>query len=85
MALSVSMRQKVYERDNYRCRFCNYSMGLHPHHIKYKSAGGSDTLDNLITLCWICHRAVHDGFLKVNTSYNQHGELVIVAFQRREN
>ena len=57
------MRQKVYERDNYRCRFCNYSMGLHPHHIKYKSAGGSDTLDNLVTLCWICHRAVHDGFL----------------------
>jgi 5-methylcytosine-specific restriction endonuclease McrA len=40
-------------------------MGLHPHHIKYKSAGGEDTLDNLVTLCWKCHRAVHDGFLKV--------------------
>jgi hypothetical protein len=64
MALSVKTRQAVYQRDNYHCRHCNNTMGLHPHHIKYKSAGGSDELDNLVCLCWVCHRAVHNGFLK---------------------
>jgi predicted restriction endonuclease len=65
MALSASIRKAVYQRDNYRCRVCNNSNGLHPHHIKYKSAGGTDTLDNLLTVCFACHRAIHDGFLKV--------------------
>ena len=65
MALSKKVRTTVYERDNYHCRSCNRTQGLHPHHIKYVSAGGEDTLENLVTVCWVCHRAIHDGFLSV--------------------
>ena len=65
MALTKALRVQCFKRDNYHCRHCNNTNGLHPHHIVYRSAGGPDELDNLIILCWICHRAVHDGFLKI--------------------
>ncbi len=32
----------------------------HPHHVLPKSAGGEDTLDNIVPLCYSCHRFVHD-------------------------
>ncbi len=59
-----SWAKEVYERDNWHCRSCNNTQSLQPHHIKFRSHGGKDVLDNLVTLCWNCHRAVHDGFLK---------------------
>ncbi len=31
------------------------------HHIKSKASGGSDTEDNLITVCHLCHRKIHNG------------------------
>jgi hypothetical protein len=54
-----------FTRDGWHCQSCNSSQGLHPHHIKYKSHGGPDELENLITLCWICHGAVHAGILEL--------------------
>lgn len=30
-----------------------------PHHIRYKSQGGGDNHENLITLCRACHDLVH--------------------------
>lgn len=30
-----------------------------PHHIKYKSRGGKDTLSNLIHTCFNCHYKIH--------------------------
>jgi predicted HNH restriction endonuclease len=39
--------------------------GLHPHHVEYRSAGGEDELDNLVTLCAWCHAALHDGHLSI--------------------
>ncbi len=29
------------------------------HHIIHRSKGGDDSLENLVTLCWNCHRAQH--------------------------
>lgn len=69
MALSKTLRRQCFERDGYHCRVCNNTKGLHPHHIKYKNAGGEDTLENLLTVCWICHRAIHDGFLKCGVGW----------------
>ena len=43
------------------CEFCGWTNGLQTHHIKTKGSGGGDTDDNLICLCWKCHRLVHDG------------------------
>ena len=31
----------------------------HHHHVRFKSHGGQDTLDNLILLCPICHADIH--------------------------
>lgn len=52
-------------RDNYTCQCCKTKKGtLHAHHIIYRSQGGADTLDNLITLCEECHKKLHNGELK---------------------
>lgn len=52
-------------RDNYTCKCCKTKKGtLHVHHIIYRSNGGSDDLDNLITLCEECHKKLHNGELK---------------------
>src|SRR5574344_2024528 len=52
-------------RDNYTCQYCKAKKGtLNAHHIVYRSQGGADTLDNLITLCEECHKKLHKGELK---------------------
>ena len=53
-------RHAVLARDNYKCQCCGKkNCGLQVHHIKFRSNGGSDDLENLITLCEDCHKAVH--------------------------
>ena len=51
------VRYFVFDRDNYTCQVCGKSKGkvLHTHHIRYKSLGGTDRADNLITVCTECH------------------------------
>lgn len=62
--MKAGLNRQCFERDGWKCVHCNNRAGLHPHHIMFRSAGGEDTLDNLVTLCWKCHSAIHDGFLK---------------------
>lgn len=45
----------VYQRDNFRCVQCSASYPLTLDHIVPWSAGGSDDVDNLRTLCWPCN------------------------------
>lgn len=51
------VRYFVFARDNYTCQCCGKSKDkiLHTHHILYKSQGGTDRADNLITVCTDCH------------------------------
>lgn len=51
------VRYFVFDRDNYTCQVCGKSKDkiLHTHHIVYKSLGGTDRADNLITVCTECH------------------------------
>jgi 5-methylcytosine-specific restriction endonuclease McrA len=71
----------MYRRDGYHCRFCKTTHNLTPHHIIFRSQGGSDELDNLLTLCINCHTAVHDGHLLL-TAVWEDGLLVDVSFKR---
>ena len=55
-------RMYVFSRDNYTCQVCKRkrdddgeSLKLHAHHIIYRSLGGSDRVDNLLTVCTNCH------------------------------
>lgn len=47
----------VSARDNYQCQVCKKKNQrvLQTHHILYRSNGGTDRADNLITVCTNCH------------------------------
>jgi 5-methylcytosine-specific restriction endonuclease McrA len=57
----IELYQAVYERDQGRCVNCSRHVepGTIPHHILFKSQGGGDEMDNLQTLCQICHGRAH--------------------------
>lgn len=50
-------RYFVFARDNYTCQVCGKSKDkiLQIHHIIYRSNGGSNKVNNLITVCTDCH------------------------------
>lgn len=55
-------RMYVFSRDEYTCQVCKRKrdengkgLKLHAHHIIYRSIGGSDRVDNLLTVCTDCH------------------------------
>ncbi|WP_426447296.1 HNH endonuclease [Siccibacter colletis] len=64
-----SVRVAVLERDHHACRNCHWSHAhkiandprnfLELHHIEHHANGGENTLNNLITLCNVCHDEVH--------------------------
>jgi len=62
-------RENVLERDGRECKFCGvsneqhkaeYDRELSAHHIIPKSDGGSDTEDNLVTVCSSCHKTIEE-------------------------
>ena len=58
--VSKETYQKVYDRDNGRCRLCGNNK-IQLHHIVYRSEDKSliDVPDNCIMLCVECHKKVH--------------------------
>jgi hypothetical protein len=63
----VSARYRVFARDGWRCAVpgCTSMQNLHDHHIRFRSAGGGEELDNRISLCAFHHlRGVHAGLLR---------------------
>jgi hypothetical protein len=60
----VRAAHRVFERDGWRCTVpgCSSYRELHDHHIRFRSAGGSDAESNRTTLCaWHHLRGVHAG------------------------
>jgi hypothetical protein len=58
----VPARHRVFDRDGWRCAApgCTSMQNLHDHHIRFRSAGGSDAPENRVTLCAFHHlRGVH--------------------------
>ncbi len=51
----------MLQRDKYTCQGCGCSGPMQIHHIHYRSQGGTDQIENLITLCPKCHNKVHKG------------------------
>jgi len=63
----VRAAHRVFARDGWRCTApgCSSYRNLHDHHIVFRSAGGSDDLDNRTTLCvWHHLRGVHAGVVR---------------------
>jgi HNH endonuclease len=62
--LSEALKNEIYVRDQYRCRWCG-SPNHGPydvHHITYRRGESDDRPDNLILLCRTCHNFVHDSY-----------------------
>ena len=78
-------RKKAYRRDDYTCQNCGAEGGphgdveLHAHHIIPKSRGGSHSLNNLTTLCYECHNAVHDHHIPRQTGRQSTGTDIDTA------
>jgi 5-methylcytosine-specific restriction endonuclease McrA len=54
------LRGLARQRDGHRCRRCGSSVGLEVHHVWAIDRGGAPfDLDNLITLCRLCHHGAH--------------------------
>ena len=65
----ANTREMVLNRDNYTCQYCmgkRKNSKLEVHHIIFRSQGGSDEQDNLITLCGTCHSLLHNGKIKLD-------------------
>ena len=79
-----SRREAVLNRDKYTCQICGKKhTRLEVHHIKYRSQGGDDNENNLITLCEDCHGDIHDGKIvltknpkKTNLKYATHMSII---------
>jgi hypothetical protein len=77
----------VDARDRRTCRCCERegnpyattAIGrIHRHHIVYRSAGGEDIPENVISLCWLCHAAEHAGQLAiVGANANERVEFTV--------
>lgn len=57
------IRERVFRRDEYKCRKCGTAKNLCVHHITYEHLGYEKGAD-LITLCKECHKKVHEKDLK---------------------
>ena len=77
-------REAILHRDGYTCQCCGKkNCRLEVHHIIFRSNGGTDDEENLITLCEDCHKKVHDGIItldkkpkKMNLKYATHMSII---------
>lgn len=68
VGLPRNASSRILERDHYRCQApeCSRQRNLEVHHIHYRSHGGDDDEDNLITLCaWHHRQGEHGQHLRV--------------------
>jgi 5-methylcytosine-specific restriction endonuclease McrA len=53
------LKKQIHRRDRYRCRLCGRdNVELHVHHCSYANYG-RERIEDLITLCRMCHRHFH--------------------------
>jgi len=57
----ASIRKLAKLRDGFMCVECGATDMLDVHHIVHRADGGSNSLDNLQTLCKACHAKKHEG------------------------
>ena len=58
----ANAREHALVRDKYTCQCCGKkNCRVEAHHIVFRSKNGSNDLNNYVTLCEDCHKAVHLG------------------------
>ena len=61
--ISPKIRQAVGERDKFTCVLCG-KWGIPNVHYLPRSAGGLGIVENVVTLCPVCHRLYDNGYDK---------------------
>lgn len=59
------IRETILIRDGRMCVVCGSEEGLQVDHIVERQHGGGDHLDNLQTLCEICHKSKRGGLFYI--------------------
>lgn len=80
---SFNARQYVLKRDNYTCQCCkkHKEIKLHVHHIETRKIG-SNSPNNLITLCKECHEKVHKGMIRIPTKKKNYRDATFMGIMR---
>ena len=67
LATRSTPHRRVLARDRCRCQFPGCSRpAVHAHHKQFRSHGGLDVDENLLSLCLVHHlRGIHGGYLRV--------------------
>lgn len=63
---SAQLVAEIRNRDGNKCAKCGSTESLQVHHKVHRSEGGTDSPDNLVTLCAACHIAAHEGEPVIN-------------------
>ncbi|NCI20703.1 Paclitaxel/taxanoid biosynthesis susceptibility protein TS1 [Clostridium botulinum] len=81
-----AVRYAVFARDNYTCQICKKKGGiLHTHHITQRKDGGSDRIENLVTVHEECHEKFHRGDIKHKfTKPKQYKETAFMNILRNQ-
>ena len=67
-----NVKAYILYRDRYQCQKCKIKKGkLYVHHIIFRSQGGTNTQENLITLCGLCHDGLHRGEFKIKGRHSK--------------
>ena len=79
--LSKPVITSVLTEAGYRCAVptCRGILAIDLHHICQVSAGGDNTLANLIALCPTCHALYHRGTIKEESIYTYKSMLVSLS------
>jgi Domain of unknown function (DUF222)/HNH endonuclease len=67
-SIPPAIRRALHTRDG-GCRFpgCTHQRYVDAHHIEHWADGGQTKLANLVTLCRLHHRLVHEGQIRIET------------------
>lgn len=61
----LSVKKAVFARDGRQCRACGARKDVDAHHIRFRSAGGEDSPENVAAICRSCHDDIHGYRLSV--------------------
>lgn len=64
-----NIRNKRLERDGFKCVCCGAAANLEVHHTTYDRIG-NENIEDLITLCKDCHKAIHNSRDKIKTGWS---------------
>ena len=72
----ANAREHALVRDKYTCQCCGKKHHrVEAHHIVFRSKNGSNALENYITLCEDCHKAIHSGEIDLKLKGKRRGTL----------